>query len=159
VPNERLPQPTPIAIARHFLASYGPDRLFFTVVPFDRRGHMVNESTFGLDNIQHIEGWLLVQMAKLWSGKLETLAMVVRVFDFGRTVRVEGPRGPVDIPEKDLYMFRYNLSASVGFDEAVTLEMHTYDTETGTFSAPEPGVRCRSGARVVAELLTGRDGP
>ena len=153
-PSELL-WPTPVAIAKHFLAHYGPDRLFFTIMPFDKRGRAANESTFGSDNIEHIAPWLSLQMAKLLSGKVETLAMIVRVFDLDRTVCIEGPKGPVDIPEKDLYMFRFDLSASVGFDEAETLEMHTYDPETGTFSAPEPDVHCRSGAHVVADVLAG----
>ena len=151
--RNKLPRPTPVAVARYFLDNYGPDRLFFTVVPFDQRGRAVDASTFGSDNIEHIAPWLSLQMAKLLSGRVETLAMIVRVFDLDHLVRVEGPKDPVGVPEKDLYMFRFDLSASVGFDEAVTLEMRTYDPETGIFLPPEPDVRCRSGARIVAELL------
>ena len=153
--HSELPRPTPVAVARYFLDTYGPDLLFFTVVPFDQRGRAVGESTFGSDNIEHIAPWLSLQMAKLLSGKVETLAMIVRVFDFDHLVRIEGSKGPVDVPEKDLYMFRFDLSASVGFNEAVTLEMRTYDLMTGTFLDPEPDVHCRSGERIVAELLAG----
>ena len=52
-PSELL-WPTPVAIAKHFLAHYGPDRLFFTIMPFDKSRRAANESTFGSDNIEHI---------------------------------------------------------------------------------------------------------
>jgi len=147
-----LPWPTLTQIARYFLDSYGPERLYFYIAPFDRRRRLVHESTFAEDNIEQLEPWLLLQTAKVASGGVDVITMVVRVFDMERTVDALGPTGRVRLPEKDLYMFRYSAGESVGFDEDTTLVLHCTNPQSGELEPPEPGVRFASGAGVVKSL-------
>jgi len=91
------------------------------------------------------------------TGSIEGLAFVVRVFDPTETVDAIGPKGRIALPMKDLYMFRYMRDEVVGFDPAVTREMHCLDPETGQMWSSEPGVRFASGADVIAYLQQGRE--
>ena len=147
-----LPSPTLAQIARYFLDSYGPRRLYFHITPFDGQDRMVNQSTFALDNIEQLEPWLLIQTAKIVSGAVCVVAMIVRVFDLERAVDVLGPNGRVQLPEKELYMFRYSGEGSIGFDGTTTYELHCTNPQTGEIEPPEPGVRFASGADVVKAL-------
>lgn len=147
-----LSQPTPVMVATHFLDTYGADRLYFTVLPFDLRDHMVNESTFASDNIEQLVPWLMRQLVMMSSGKIEALSIVIRVFDWGRMVETDGPKGHICIPEKDLFMFYYDGNGLVGFDSDDTRECHCIDPITGDMLEPEFGVRYASSIEVV-ELL------
>ena len=150
-----LPQPTPAMVTTHFLETYGADRLYFTVVPFDLRGRMVNESTFAKDNIDQLVPWLMLQLAKMSSGKIVALSIVIRVFDLERMVETDGPKGHICIPEKDMFMFYYDGNGLVGFDSNVTRECHCLDPITGDMLEPEFGVRYASSIEIV-ELLQER---
>ncbi len=145
-------QPTPVMVATHFLDTYGTDRLYFTAVPFDIRGRMVNESTFASDNIDQLVPWLIGQLVMMGSGKIESLSIVIRVFDWERMVETDGPKGHICIPEKDLFMFYYDCNGLVGFDSDDTRECHCRDPITGDMLEPEFGVRYASSIEVV-ELL------
>ena len=151
----RLPQPNPVMVATYFLDTYGADRLYFTILPFDPRDHMVNESTFASDNIEHLVPWLMVQLAKMSSGKIVALSIVIRVFDLERMVETDGPKGHIRIPEKDMFMFYYDGNGLVGFDSDVTRECHCLDPITGDMLEPEFGVRYASSIEIV-ELLQER---
>jgi len=146
-----LAQPTPNRVAEYFRTTYGFERLFFTVVPFDRNGNG-RDSTFGSDNLVEMEPWLLLQTAKLVSGAVATITMIVRVFDREHLVEVVGPKGLISIPEKEMYMFRFDREHSVGFDPGTTWTMHCTDAASGAQIPRESGVRFGSGEAVVALL-------
>jgi hypothetical protein len=145
-------RPTPLEIVRYFADTYGWDRLFFTVSPFNRAGTPINGSTFGPDNAQHLEPWLIIQQAKLHSRAVAVLVMVVRVFDFEHTVEAIGPRGRTRIPTKTIFMFRYDLNSSVGIEPDEATEAHNTDANTGAVLPAEPGVSMGSGAEVILTL-------
>ena len=140
------------AVANHFLATYGPDRVFFTVLPVDERGREIRASTFASDNVEHLSACLALQMAKLRSGKVAMVAMVVRVFSDTRTVKVLGPRGRIEIPEKDLYMFRFWADRCEGVEAAESRAAHTTDATSGDPIPPEPGVHFASAIKVLDTL-------
>lgn len=146
-----LAQPTPNRVAEYFLTTYSTERLFFTVVPFDHNGNG-RDSTFGSDNLAEMGPWLLLQTAKLVSGAVATITMIVRVFDMEHLVEVVGPKGLISIPEKEMYMFRFDREHSVGFDPDDTWTMHCTDAVSGAQIPRESGVRFGSGAAVVALL-------
>ena len=149
--DAHVPLPTPIQVAEYFCATYGTERLFFTITAFDNQSSML-PSTFGRDNFEYMQPWLLLQTAKVYSGKVRVIAMVVRVFDMDHLVEVEGPNGKITIPEKELYMFRFDSDSSVGLDPADTWTMHCTDAGTGMKLPREEGVRFGSGEAVVAAL-------
>jgi hypothetical protein len=122
------------------------------IVPFDKNGRAPNASTFGSDNIEALIPWLTFQTAKVASGSIEVLSFIIRVFDPTETVETVGPKGRVTLPIKDLYMFRYSGNEVIGFDEAVTKELHCLDPQTFEMGPPEPGIRYASGKAVIASL-------
>lgn len=142
---------SPVRVAEHFIATYGPDRVFFTVVSFEQRGHLVTR-TFASDSLEHLVPWLLVQTAKLASGKVALLAMVVRVVSDDRTVEVLGPNGRRRIPEKDVYGFRFSPGRCDGLDADEVADAHMTDAATGEALVVEPGVRFCSGVEVLEAI-------
>lgn len=144
-----LPRPTPSEVVQYFESTYGSERLYFTITPFSNDQNALG-STFGSDNFAHIQPWTLVQTAKLLSGRVNTIAMVVRVFDWDRRVEINGPKGKISIPEKELYMFRFDRESSIGFDPDATCSMFCTDAETGARLPLEEGLRFGSGELVVA---------
>ena len=66
------------------------------MVPLDGSGRETAPSTFASDNTAHLMPWLALQEAKLASGRVAVVAMVVRVFSAARTRRADpfGHGGP-----------------------------------------------------------------
>lgn len=146
-----MTNPTPNQIADFFLEVYGADRLYITcLVAFVDGNNQI--STFGSDNIEHMSSWLRMMTAKLKSGSVASVSMVVRVFDFDNTIEVIGARGRVAIPCKEIYMFRFDPQETIGFNVAETTMMHCTDADTGELMPVEAGVRFGSGANVIAEI-------
>jgi hypothetical protein len=95
-----MASPTANQVADFFLEVYGADRLYITcLVASVDGGDQI--STFGSDNIKHMSSWLRMVTAKLESGSVASVSMVVRVFDFDNKIEVLGARGRVAIPCKE----------------------------------------------------------
>jgi hypothetical protein len=73
-------------------------------------------STFESDNIDEMFPWLQLIAAKLTSGSVTGVSMVVRVFDPDDMIEVLGPKGCTSIPHKEIYTFRFNQSGTVELD-------------------------------------------
>jgi hypothetical protein len=144
--------PRPGAVADHFVRTFGPDRLYFTVLPLASKGYESASSTFGSDNIEHLLPWLCLQEAKLASGSVATLAMVVRVFSDTRTVVVLGPLGSIAIPEKEVYGFRFFARKGEALSADEVAEAHMTDATSGEPIPPEPGVSFHSGAEILSAM-------
>jgi len=86
-----MTQPTLNQVADYFVKAYGADRLHVTFL-VSSPGDDMQTSTFGSDNIEHMSPWLLLTTAKLKSGSVGSVAMVVRVFDFDNPVEIVGPK-------------------------------------------------------------------
>lgn len=142
------PRPTPNEVAQYFESTYGGERLYFTVVPF-RNDSDVNASTFAADNFQFLQPWLAVQTAKLFSGRIDAIAMVVRVFDLDKRIEIAGTRGKINIPEKELYMFRFDRHNTIGLDPDQTCNAFCTDSQTGAKLPLEKGLRFGSGQMVI----------
>ncbi|MHB1731837.1 MAG: hypothetical protein ACYCU8_00015 [Ferrimicrobium acidiphilum] len=146
-----MPNPTPNQVADYFAKVYGADRLYITcLVASVGGGDQI--STFGSDNIEHMPPWLRMMSAKLESGSVASVSMVVRVFDFDSKIEVIGAKGRVAIPCKEIYMFRFDPQETIGFNIAETAEMHCTDADTGQPMPVEAGVSFGSGADVVAAM-------
>lgn len=144
--------PRPGAVADHFVRTFGPDRLYFTMLPLGSKGHDSASSTFGSDNIEHLLPWLCLQEAKLASGSVATLAMVLRVFSDTRTVEVLGPRGSIAIPEKEVYGFRFFAKTGEALSADEIAKAHMTDATSGEPIPKESGVSFRSGTEILTAM-------
>jgi hypothetical protein len=136
---------------------FGHQALYLTIVPFNPQGQAAwGTSTFADDNFDHLEGWLHLMTAKLFSGSVLNVSLIVRAFDFQTQVDFIGPHGPAKLPAKDLYMFFVRKEGVLGFDAATTLEMHCTDPVTGEMGESELGIRYRSSRELLRTLVTTR---
>jgi hypothetical protein len=147
-----MTQPTPNQVADYFVKVYGADKLHVTFMA-PSPGNDIQLSTFGDDNIEHMSPWLLLTTAKLNSGSVTRVTMIVRVFDFDNTIEVVGPKGRMPIPSKEIYMFEFYREETIGLNATETMEMHcTSFADTDKPLPVEAGVSFGSGADVVAVL-------
>ena len=82
--------------------NFGDDNLFFTVSPFES-DNTVQHSTFGRDNVKHLTGFIMFQEAKLVSGSVTAISVIVRRFLKGEKNMLKV--GKVNIPYKEIYNF------------------------------------------------------
>ena len=122
------------------------------MVPLGSKGRGAASSTFASDNIEHLLPWLCLQEAKLASGSVATVAMVVRVFSDTRTVEVLGPRGSIAIPEKEVYGFRFFAQKGEALTADEVAAAHMTDATSGKPIPPEPGVSFRSGTEILTAM-------
>jgi hypothetical protein len=149
-----MTQPTLNQVADYFVKVYGADKLHITFMA-PSPGNDIQVSTFGDDNIEHMSPWLLLITAKLKSGSVARVSMIVRVFDFENTIEVVGPKGRMSMPHKEIYMFEFYREETVGLNATETMEMHcTSFADTDKLMPVEAGVSFGSGADVVAMLNT-----
>jgi len=135
-----MTKPTLNQVADYFVGVYGADRLHATFL-VSSPGDDMQTSTFGSDNIEYMSPWLLLTTAKLKSGSVGSVAMVVRVFDFDNTIEIVGPKGRVSIPSKEIYMFEFYREETIGLNSTETMEMHcTSFTDTDKPLPVEAGV-------------------
>ena len=107
-------------------------RLFLTFSPF--KGEILKYgSTFGSDNIDKLERWLVLMKAKFFSMDIDTMAVVVRIFLPDKESLLESGQiskhrqleveGKITIPRKDIYHFLFTKDGIVLFDERETYEL------------------------------------
>lgn len=153
---------------------FGDKRLFLTFSPF--KGEILKYgSTFGPDNIDKLEGWLVLMKAKFLSMDIDTMAMVVRIFlpdnvnvedaellesllESGqmskRLIRQLEVEGKMTIPRKDIYHFLFTKDGIVLFDERETYESQITDAFTGKMLKHEPGLVYRSSIELY-DIISG----
>lgn len=125
------------------------ERLFITCMPFKRNKAPITPSTFGTDNISELDSWLLLMEAKMVSGKVDGIAIVIRVF-LDEKVDVVGVRIP--IPKKNLYHILLLKGLVVLFDTEETFDAQNTDGVTGLWLEPEPALTCRSSVELMTEI-------
>jgi len=125
------------------------NRLFITCMPFKKNKAPIAPSTFGSDNISELGSWLLLMEAKIVSGKIDGIALVVRTF-LDETVKVIGAR--CAIPKKNLYHILVLGGGVVLFDTSETFDAQNTDSVTGMWIEPEPALECQSSIKLVEEI-------
>lgn len=125
------------------------ERLFFTCMPFKKNKTPIAPATFGSDNISELDSWLLLMEAKMVSGKVDGIAVVMRVF-LDEKVNVVGACIP--IPKKNLYHILILNGMVVLFDTEETFDAQNTDGVTGLWLEPEPALTCHSSVELMAEM-------
>lgn len=143
---------------------FGDSGLRFTFSPF--KGEILKYgSTFGPDNIDKLEGWLILMKTKFFRMDIDIIAAVFRIFlpdkinvddpellesllEGGqmtrRLIRQLETEGKITIPRKDIYHFAFTKDEIILFDERETYESQTTDAFTGKILKHEPGLVYRS---------------
>lgn len=128
------------------LKVFDKNNLYFTFVSFDKNGDELTEyrSTFGRDNVSEITYWSLLMSAKLLSGKVTGIALVLRR-------RLLGEKN-----ETELYHFFFMNNKVSLLDEKETFEMQNTDSVTQKPIEPEKGIICMSSKKLFEEIFDGK---
>jgi len=127
---------------------FGDDNLFLTFLVShtknDIRGKRLQVSTFAKDNIEKMDGWMLLMHAKLLSESVDTISLVVRVFL---------PEKIGKIPKKEIYHFLIFYNKVIAFNREETTENQNTDTN-GKLLIDEPSVICKSSEDLIETLFS-----
>lgn len=130
--------------------TFGDENIYLTCLPF-RKGQALPRSTFAVDNITDLETWTLLMQAKIFSGDIDGVSLVLRVFQ-NEVAHIENEEGRrIEVPHKDLYVFLIEESGVTGFDLQTTLDVHCTNAQSGEPISPEPAV----GYKASIDFLTG----
>lgn len=110
---------------------YGDEKLFFTFVPF-KNEEVCQEyvSAFAADNIEDFLYWGALMHAKLHSGSIDAISLVLRIF-LSEKVIMYVKRQKKAIPKKELYHLLITPEKLVLFTEQETEENQNTDAVTG----------------------------
>lgn len=132
---------------------FGDDKIYLTLVAFQSKGKAYSAGTFASDNIEVLEGWTAVYQAKLISGSIKAVSIVLRIF-FPEKYEVEIKGKKVKIPEKDIYNFLCTRAGCEGFTKEETFDNQTLDSENlENIFAPEPGLYYKSSEKILEEFM------
>ena len=165
-----------IGFIKKIRSHFGDSRLRFTFSPF--KGEISRYlSTFGPDNIDKLEIWLVMMNTKFFSMDIDTIVVVVRIFlpdkvdvedtellesllNSGqmskRMIRQLETEGKITIPRKDIYHFAFKKDEIVLFDERETYESQITDVYTGNMLRHEPGLVYRSSIELYDYIMCDR---
>src|SRR5664280_1767148 len=117
---------------------FGDNNIYLTLVAFQPDGEAHSISTFAADNIGELSIWAALFQAKLFSGSIMMVAIVLRVF-LPEQYETEIKGKKIKIPGKDLYNFYCTKAGCEGFTEQETFENQTTDYKNPeNMIAPEP---------------------
>ena len=137
--------------------TFGKKNIFMTFVPFKGSGKELNNSTFGSDNIRYMHDWSYLMEAKLASGSVRSIALVLRRFLRGDQNMVEKfipqRNETIKIPKKEMWHFLFVDGRVALLDAAETYECQNTDAQTGEKLEPEAGIIFRSSIELFAELF------
>lgn len=125
---------------------------FFTFCPF-KDNRLSQQSTFGRDNSDKLYTYLPMMQAKLFSGSIDTIIAAIRIF-LPDKITVDGPKGKIEIPRKDIYHFGFTKDEIVLFDENETYDSQNTDAFTGDILEHEEGLIYRSSIELYNFLVT-----
>ncbi|MBU4175466.1 MAG: hypothetical protein KKB90_10175 [Actinobacteria bacterium] len=130
--------------------TFANESIYLTCRPL-KQGEAQHPSTFAADNITDLDIWTLLMQAKICSGNIDAVALVLRIFRNEKThiQNEEGVR--VEVPYKDLYMFLAEEAGVTGFDLQTTLDMHCTYAPSGEPISPEPAVNYKASIDLLTE--------
>lgn len=140
--------------------NFGDDNIFLTFnvkYEYPEQDWMV--STFAIDNMEQINGWISLMHAKFVSGSISTISLVFRRFLDGENnmVTVEHIKGKkVKIPQKEIYHFLLDNEKCITFDEEETFTSQNTDSNTGKKLTPQKDIICKSSIQLVEELYNNK---
>ncbi len=116
----------------------------------------LNSSTFGSDNIKYLNNWLLLTQAKLHSGKIEGISIIMRRFLKGEKNKIEIVRKDgvkIKIPKKEIYHFLFSAKELVLFDKEDTFINQNTDNVTNKILKEEEGLIYMSSIDLCNEIF------
>lgn len=131
-----------VSIVKKIKDYFGEDNIYITFCAF-KRERLEHHSTFARDNIDKLDMWITMQHAKLFSGSLDIVTVVVRIF-LPEKISIDGPKGKIEIPKKDLYHLAFTKDKIILQDESETYENQNTDAFTGEALEHEKGIVYRS---------------
>lgn len=133
---------------------YGDDSLFLTCLPLDSSQSLhVQSSTFAADNLSHIQGWMYLMQARLASGSITGLSIVIRIF-LPDKITFQNSRGqPATIPRKEIFHILIFSDQIIGFDEEETYQAQNIDSVTGNELEHEPGISYRGSIDLIQRFM------
>lgn len=132
---------------------FGDDKIYLTLVAFQSKEKAYSAGTFASDNIEVLEGWAAVYQAKLISGSIKAVSIVLRIF-FPEKHEVEIKGKKVKIPEKNIYNFLCTRAGCGGFTEEETFDNQTLDSENlKNRFAPEPWLFYKNSEKLLEEFI------
>ncbi len=140
----------------YLVERFGKENVYLTFL-FFKGGKVVDEytSTFAIDNIEHLGGWLVLMQTKFVSGKVSGFSMVLRRFRKEKT--------PEGIPYKEIYHFFFTVKRKkpefalslITFSQEETMENQNLNRVTGKINKPPiDEIYCDSSV-LVEEFLKG----
>lgn len=138
--------------------AFGKDRLYFYFVPFDKNNQVLMQyhSTFSTDNISKINPWTSLMYAKLISGSVCGISLILRRFLSGEKNEVQietADKKKVKIPKKEMYHFLFTIKGVALFDEKETYTMQNTDHATQKPIEPEIGIIHMSSKKLFFEIF------
>jgi hypothetical protein len=132
---------------------FGDKNIYLTLVAFKPDGEAYSISTFASDNIEELSIWGVLFQAKLFSGSIEVISIVLRVFlPEQHETEIKGKK--IKIPGKDLYNFYCTKVGCEGFTEEETFEDQTTDPKNKENKfAPEPYLFYKSSEKILEEFV------
>jgi hypothetical protein len=115
-------------------------------------------STFGSDNIEHLDNWLMLMTAKFASHSVDGTSCVVRRFIDGEKNKVEiKVKGKsISIPKKEIYHLYFNAEQVMLLNQKETWELQNTNCETGKLMEEEAGVTCMSSEELYENIILGK---
>ena len=129
--------------------AFGDDHILLTFLSDDF-------STFGEDNVEQLPNWLILQRAKLVSGSLDSLSLVVRRFLIGENNEIEItlPNGKLmKIPKKEIYHFCFTKDEILLLNKEETFKYQNTDASTSEPLEPEEDVIIMSSEELWDEIM------
>jgi hypothetical protein len=146
-------------VVNKIINNFGKENLHLT---FNASNNYTNEditATFGSDNIEQFNMWSMLIEAKLASGSISGISLVVRRFLVGDKNKVEKlnyQNKTILIPKKHIYHFYIMTDEIVVFDETETNDTQNTNASTGQKLSPEIDIVCKSSEKLLNELLFGK---
>ncbi len=110
---------------------FGDDKLFFTFVPFkDEKVCAEYYSTFADDNLEEFMYWGTLMHAKLLSGTIDAISIIIRVF-LSEKVIIYEKRQKLILPKKELYHVLITPEKLILFAKEETEKNQNTDVITG----------------------------
>lgn len=161
-----------IGLVKKIRSHFGDERLYLTFCPF--KGEKLGQvSTFGRDNIDKLDGWLVLMQSRFFSRGIDAIVVAVRAYlpdkiDIndkellgnwlengwlsGRAVQQFETEGKITVPRKDLYRFLFTKDEIILFNENETYDAQITDAFTGEALKHEPGLVYRSSIELFEEV-------
>jgi len=132
---------------------FGDKNIYLTLVAFSPDGEPYSISTFAEDNISELSIWAALFQAKLFSGSIAEVSIVLRVFlPQQHETEIKGKK--IKIPGKELYNFFCTKRGTEGFTEEETFENQTTNSKNpGEEFAPEPWLFYKDSEKLLEEFM------